>query len=334
MKKHNNILWVGLALIGSFLLASCGQKGAKNAAAEVQTLHVGIQNSPSNALLLIADAKRLFDTAQVRVQIKEFSAGKLALQALLATTDLDAAVSAETPVVLSSLAGNRVKILSQVVDAKNECRVVVRRDGDLNTVEQYFSKHRVLATSQGGSPEWLTYNFLKKYNLGPKQVEIAAMAPENMPAAVASKAIDGCSIFDPYARLAEQELGKDGLTFLNEDMKSYYVISIREQQDQNRQAALTAFLQGLLRAEQFIRDNPGEAQQIVAQRTKIDAQIVQSTWSNYNFSLGFSPDFPALCQAQAAWAIETGKYPKETPVPNFEGFLERNLLETAQKASH
>ncbi|MFZ4477214.1 MAG: ABC transporter substrate-binding protein, partial [Saprospiraceae bacterium] len=285
-------------------------------------LVVGIQNSPSNALVIIADDKNLFDTTKVKVQIKEFSAGKLALQALLgAAGDLDMAVSAETPVVLSSLGGNQVNVISQVVNASNECRIVVRRDGNLNTPETYFSKKRIITTSQGGSPEWLTYNFLKKYNLTQREVEINAMAPENMPIALANKAVDGVSIFDPYARLAEKELGDAALTFLNEDMKSYYILSVKGKTLTEKKEAIIAFIDGLKKAESFVKKNTSEAQQIIARRTKLDIDIIKTTWSNYEFRVGIDEALIKTCQQEAHWAIETGKYPKSTPIPDFSKIL-------------
>lgn len=310
-----------------FLFTACRQTPK---AAAVPSLTIGIQNSPSNALIILADDKHLFDTTKVRVFIKEFSAGKLALQALLGNAgDLQVAVSAETPVVLSTLGGNQPRVIGQIVNARNECRIVVRRDNTLDSPEKYFSKKRVIATSQGGSPEWLTWNFLKKYKLGPDKVEISAMAPENMPAAVASKAVDGCSIFDPYARLTEKELGATGLTFLNENMKSYYVLSVRDKTLTENADALSALLDGLRKAEDFVKNNPAETKQIIARRTKLDAVVIEETWRNYDFTLGFDAALPELCRAQAEWAIKTGKYPESTVIPDFDKILRPELLKNA-----
>jgi ABC-type nitrate/sulfonate/bicarbonate transport system substrate-binding protein len=282
-------------------------------------INVGIQNSPSNALVIIADAKRFFDTTKVRVVIKEFSAGKLALQTMLGVSDdIQVAVSAETPVVLSSLGGNIPIIIGGIVNARNECRMVVRKDKDLSTPEQYFSKKRKIATSIGGSPEWLTYNFFKRYKIDSQMVEIVAMAPENMPIAIAGKAIDGCSIFDPYARLAERQIAENGLTFLNENMKTV---------DTNREA-LVAMLAGLKKAESFISSNPEEARQIIASRTKLDEQIVLDTWPNYIFQLGIDEELPQLCQDLAGWAITSGKYPSNTVLPDFKKQIDVTMLNT------
>ncbi|HZY38973.1 MAG TPA: NrtA/SsuA/CpmA family ABC transporter substrate-binding protein [Mucilaginibacter sp.] len=293
----------------------------------MSTINIGIQNSPSNALVIIAANKKFFDTSKVKVVVKEFSAGKLALQALLGQSgDLDVAVSAETPVILSSLGGNKVKVISEIVNAKNECRVVARKDADLTTPEKYFSKPRKLTTSLGGSPEWLTYNFIKEYNLDKNKVEVIAMLPENMPAALSNGSVDAISIFDPFARIGETQLGTQGITFYNKNIASYYVLSVRDAVAVSKKPALEEILKGLLKAQEFIKNNPEESKQIVAAQTNLDISIINSTWNNYSFSLRLDDSFIELCNQQANWAIESGKYPKTTVIPNFKEITDVEIL--------
>jgi len=290
-------------------------------------LSVGIQNSPSNALVIIADKKGFFDTTKVKVVVKEFTAGKLALQALLGQAgDLDVAVSAETPVALSSLGGNKIKVISQIVSAKDEARVVVRKDGNLDTPEKYFNKKRKLTTSLGGSPEWFTYNFIKKYNLDKNKLEVIAMLPENMPVALSGGAVDAISIFDPYARIGEKELGDKGLTFYDSDVTSYYVMSVKDATIKEKGVALEELIKGLLKAEEFIKTNPDEAKKIVADQTKLDIGIINETWSNYSFDVRLDKSFIELSKSEANWAIETGKYPQGTAIPNFNSVIDSTIL--------
>lgn len=311
-------------MLFALCLFACGEAPKQQ---NVPNLVVGIQNSPSNSLIIIASEKKFFDTTKVKVVVKEFSAGKLALQALLGqANDLDIAISAETPVVLSSLGGNQLRVLTSIVEAKNECRMVVRRENDADTPEKYFAKPRKITTSQGGSPEWITYNFFKKYNLDKNKTEIVYMLPENMPIALANKAVDGICIFDPFARIAEKELADKATTFLNTDISSYYVMSIKEQKLATSASEIEALLKGLLKAQQFIIENPIEAKKIIAQKTKLDISILDATWQNYTFKLSLTKPFLQLCEEEAKWALTTGKYPKETKVPNFSAIIAKELL--------
>lgn len=315
---------VFLYITSIILLISCSNVNNKK---PVQLLTVGIQNSPSNSLMIIASDKNFFDTTKVKVIVKEFTAGKLALQALLGQAgDLDISVSAETPIALSSLGGNKLKVITQIVKAKNECRVVIRKDGDMDTPEKYFNKSRKLTTSQGGSPEWFTYNFIKQYKLDKSKIEILAMLPENMPVALSNGAVDAISIFDPFARIGENELGDKGQTFLNNDITSYYVMSVKENTITQKGEELKELISGLKKAEEFIKTNPEEAKKIIALKTKLDIGILNKTWSNYTFGVSLSNELTDLFVAEASWAIETGKYPKGTAIPDFKTIIYSELV--------
>ena len=310
------------SVVFSLFLLSCSKEKEN-----VPTLVVGIQNSPSNALLLVADQNKLFDTTKVKVEIKPFQAGKLALQAVLGqANDVDVSVSAETPVVLASLGGNVLRIIGEVVNAKGECRVVVKKANGMDTPEKYFAVPRKLTTSAGGSPEWFTYNFIKKYNLDKSKLTINPMEPANMPTALATGAVDAISIFDPPARLAEKEGGDKVQTFNNLDITSYYILGVKPATLTTKNAPLVELLKGLSKAAEFIKSNPEAAQKIIAERTKLDIGIVQSTWSNYSFELKLTPDLIKLSEAESVWAIETGKYPKETKIPAFSEIITDEIL--------
>jgi ABC-type nitrate/sulfonate/bicarbonate transport system substrate-binding protein len=317
------ILYIAAA---SFLILT-GCNSDQKPETAVKTLTVGIQNSPSNSLVIVAAQKQFFDTTKLKVTVREFSAGKLALQALLSQAgDLDVAVCAETPVVLSSMGNNVVRVISQIVNAKNECRVVVQKDKDLDTPAKYFSKKRRLATSQGGSPEWITYNFINKYKLDRSKIDILAMLPENMPAALSSNAVDGISIFDPFARMGEKQLGDKGLTFTNSDITSYYVLTVKENTITQKGGELAELIKGLQKAADFIRSNPEEAKKIVAASTKLDIALINETWADYDFSLGLDSSLIDLCKAEAAWAIDTKKYPATTAIPDFGKIVDAAIL--------
>jgi NitT/TauT family transport system substrate-binding protein len=277
---------------------------------------------------MVAEEKGLFDKAGVNVEIKEFTAGKFALQAFLGGS-LDIAVSGEVPVALSALQGNKFRVIAQVVERTiNECRVVVRKEKNLDTAEKYFgAKKRKLATSFGGGPEFFTYNFLKKHGITNDQVEIISQKPEDMPAALISGTVDAVSIFDPFARIAEVQMGESGQTFADADIYSeLYVVNVMQKTIDEKPAPLKAFLKGLYAAESFISENPDESKQILIKYTKLDRQIVDDIWGNFVFKPVINHLFVEFTTAQAKWAIEKGTFPSQTPVPDYRAILYPDLL--------
>jgi NitT/TauT family transport system substrate-binding protein len=291
-------------------------------------LTVGIQVSPAMTLVMVAEDIGLFDKAGVDVEIKEFTAGKFALQAFLGGS-LDIAISGEVPVTLSTLQGNKFRVLAQVVEKTiNECRVIVKKEEGLDTAEKYFlAKKRKLATSFGGGPEFFTYNFLKKHGIADDQIELISQRPEDMPAALSSGTVDAISIFDPFARIAEVSMGDKGLTFADADIYSeLYVVDVWQKTIDEKPEQLIAFLKGLYDAQFYINDHPDESKKILIKYTKLDREIVDDIWDNFVFKPAINNLFVEFTTAEAKWAVEKGTFPPGTEIPDFRKVLYPDFL--------
>jgi ABC-type nitrate/sulfonate/bicarbonate transport system substrate-binding protein len=291
-------------------------------------LTVGIQVSPAMTLLMVAEKKGFFKDAGVEVELKEFTAGKFALQAFLGGS-LDMAISGEVPVALSILQGNKFRVVGQVVEKTiNEVRVVAQKEQGLDTAEKYFkAKKRKLATSFGGGPEFFTYNFLKKHGIGEKEVELISQKPEDMTSALVSGSVDAIAIFDPFARFAERSMGEKGVTFADGDIYSeLYVASVMQKTLDLRRNDLVSFLKGLKAAEDYVSKHPDEAKEILIGYTKLDRQVVDDIWPNFVFKPAITPLLVELTSAEAKWATEKGTVPSSTQVPDYQSVVDADLL--------
>jgi NitT/TauT family transport system substrate-binding protein len=285
------------------------------------------------ALVMVAADMRYFDKEGVQVDLKEFTAGKFALQAFLGGS-LDIAVSGEVPVTLATLQGNNFRVIAQIVErTTNECRVVVHAEEGLDTAEKFFhSSKRKLATSFGGGPEFFTHNFLKRHGIAYEQVEIISQRPEDMPAALASGSVDAISVFDPFARIAEVRIGKQGRTFADADIYSeLYVVSVMQKTIDEKPEALTAFLRALREAGLYVKAHPAEAKRVVMQYTKLDAQIVEDIWANFVFKPVLNSVLLEYTGAEADWLLQRGTFPAGTAKPDFCRVVYPELLRKVSK---
>ncbi|OGZ77578.1 MAG: hypothetical protein A2256_02345 [Candidatus Staskawiczbacteria bacterium RIFOXYA2_FULL_32_7] len=288
----------------------------------LQHVTVGIQTGPANALVMVAKDKGLFEKQGLNVELKEFAAGKDALIAFLGGS-LDFSISGDVPVTLSTLAGNKFVVPAQVVGkTKNEVRVVARNENTLDTADKFFkAKKRKLSTSIGGGPEFFTYEFLNKLGITKDQVEIIAQKPGDMPAALISGSVDAIAIFDPFAFIAEKQLGDKAITFTDESLYSeLYVIEAKESVKQDF-TTLEKLLNGLIEAEKFTKDNPEEAKIIVIKYTKLDKETIDGIWNSFDFRIALTPQLLEYLNREAQWAIDTAKVTKETVIPNFRDII-------------
>ncbi|MFH0860687.1 MAG: ABC transporter substrate-binding protein [Candidatus Altiarchaeota archaeon] len=315
-----------LAII-AVIISGCISNPSDNKVIQEETpLKIGIATSPFPALLFVAKEKGFFEEEGLNVEFVEFTAGKFALQAFLAGS-LDLTVSGEVPVMYSTLSGNDFYVITQLVErTKNEVRIVARKDGDLNEPQAYFqAKKRKLATSFGGGPEFYTHEFLEKYNI--TDIELVNQKPEDMPAALASGTVDAVAVFDPFAYFAEQKLDGDAVVFKDGDLYSeMFVLTAHKDWVRAHPEETEKILRSLLKASQFIEQNPEESKNIVMPYSKLDRDTLDVIWSNFVFKPVLNDLLPEYLEAEAEWAKETGKVSADTVVPDFREYIYTDSL--------
>jgi ABC-type nitrate/sulfonate/bicarbonate transport system substrate-binding protein len=285
-------------------------------------------------LLMVAKDKGFFEQQGVDVELKQFTAGKFALQAFFAGS-IDYAVSGEVPVCLAALGGNESRTVTQVVEKTvDEVRIVARKDGPSDPATYFKSKKRKIATSFGGGPEFFTYNFLQHYQIAPNQIEVLSQRPEDMPASLASKSVDAISIFDPFAYIAEKQLGPAAVTFRASELYSeLYVLVAHPRAKKDDDATVSSMLRALKQAEAFTASNPEEAKQILQKYTQLDRGTVDGIWGSFVFKLSLTPELLADWNAEARWAKATGTVTPQTPIPDFNEYIDARLLQAVDAGS-
>ncbi len=333
MNKSVKIFFgIGLVvlLIVGFFLWQNKQKEIEN----LKHVTIGIQTSPAMALVMVAKDEGFFAKEGLDVELKEFTAGKFALQAFLGGS-LDFSISGDVPVALATLQGNNFLVPAQVVrQTKNEVRAVARRDGNLNTAQAYFqAKKRKLATSIGGGPEFFTYELLNKLGIKKDGIEIISQNPSDMPAALVSGSVDAIAIFDPFAFIAEKQMGDTAITFKDESVYSELYIIEAKESVKDDSSDLQKLLKGLGDAEKFINNNPEEAKSVVMKYTKLDKETIDGIWNSFDFHVALTPQLLEFLNREAQWAKDTGKVAQNTTLPDFSSIIfEQPLKEVMPSA--
>jgi len=353
MEKYTKLIFGGIIIafiVGVFIYTKLDRQnkhGGKQAV--LKNLTVGFQVSPAMALVMVAKDKGFYEQEGLNVELKEFTAGKFALQAFFGGS-LDIAISGDVPVALATLQGNKTLVAGQVVaKTTNEVRIVANTKGVpfidtgkgkldpidyVNRPRQYFeSKKRKLATSFGGGPEFFTYEFLNDIGIEKDQIELISQTPADMPAALLSGSVDAISIFDPFAFIAERQLRDRARraehtpefeVFINPNIYSeLYVVNTQPsvKGSEDKQETIRRFLHALVEAEQFIEGNYQEAQKIVMNYTKLDQETIESIWSNFDFRVVLTPKLMEYWKREVEWAKATDKVKKDTPMPNFQEII-------------
>lgn len=294
-----------LACAAWFAAVACERPTEPKRHQEKVTL--GIQMSPAMALVMVAKDRGMFEKHGLTVELKEFTAGKFALQAFLGGS-LDFAVAGDVPVALAALQGSDMHVVTQVVAAtRNEVRVVARRDPDAPSPASFFaSKRRKLATSLGGGPEFYTWNFLNHFKIPRQSVEIVSQRPEDMPAALASGSVDAIAVFDPFAYLAERRLGSDAVVYTEASLYSeLYVLTASKAQLEGKPRNIEALVRSLDDAAAYVREAPETAKAIVGRYTKLEKDVVEGIWNTFDFRVLLGKRLLEYWKAEEAWKAES-----------------------------
>jgi NitT/TauT family transport system substrate-binding protein len=281
------------------------------------------------ALVMIADHEKFFSKEGVDVDLKEFTAGKFALQAFLGGS-LDTAIAGEVPTGLALLQGEKLAAVGEVLrNSHGAIRMVVRNKGgcgDMTPSHYFRAKRRKIATSFGGGPEYFTVRFFETNNIPYRSdVELVSQTPEQMPAAVVNGAVDGISVFDPAASTAESLLGANHCTFPDSGAyREHYVVVVRPG-DSHADPRLAKFMAALRDAEGFAKEHPDQAQAIVGAKTKLGTAKVAQMWPEFDFGVTLDPKLPELWEQEAEWHREKAQG-SQLAHPDYAAAVDRTLV--------
>lgn len=334
--RNKYLIWavvaVAIVLVGYLTINNTQQDSPKftnSNQAKLLDIRFGIGIQPSNGLLWVAVDKGFFAEEGLSVQVQEFAAGKLALQALLGGS-LDLVTPAEFPVVLASVNGEKLSILTQVNETNGGFPMILRKEGNEFNSTTYFAKKRKIGIVVGGGPEYFTQDFFKKYQIKPSQYEIVGMKAEDLPIALVNGSVDGMAIFEPFTHFAIERAGAENLFVIyGKDLYSEtIVLAGKTDWVSSHQEETTRFVQALKKSYNFIKNHPEEAMASVALHTKLDLATVKSIWPTFTFELGLQKKLISTMEAEAKWAYETGKTKKEVSGIDFQQILFPQPLQT------
>ena len=326
-----------IALVAMFLLSfGCidNKTGAFTASSsDSPVLKIGYQKGPISTLAIIAKEKGYFEQEGVNIELSEFTAGKLALQAFLGGS-VDFAIVGDLPVALAKTSGNNFVVVSQVIaKTHNENRIIALKDSNAISIQDYFSaKHRKVGTFLGGTAEFYLHEFLRYYNIsGSDYPDITSGKPEDMVAMLTSGSVDAVSIFEPYPTIAEGALGDKAISYTlpPTEYNTMYILTAHSDFVKDHPEELKKIFRALILAEDYVKNNQAESKNIISKITGFDLQKIESIWPAYDFGLALDKEtLVSTWDKEINWEISSGKLPQSTVIPDFNSLISDETLKS------
>ena len=308
------------ALLAAMVFCSgCSSRSQTASPARAEGLKVAITREPLGALIVIAAEKGYFSDAGVDiVPIDKYPSGKRALQGLL-DGEVAVAPTAETPVVFRSFERDDFAIVATVGSSDNEPKIVARKTSGIAKPDDLRGKH--LATQRVSAVHYFLHLFLLRHGIPEDEIELSYLKAEELPPALAEGRIDAFSMREPFVSEAA-ELTDGGVLIFEEPglyVKSFNLTVAKELLHEDPDS-VRRILEALVRAEQFAREHPEEAIDLVARQLGTDRAALAKTWSELDLRISLGQNLFRALEDEGRWALASG-FVEGKELPNYLNFV-------------
>ncbi|WP_173125050.1 ABC transporter substrate-binding protein [Pseudaquabacterium terrae] len=313
-----------LAALALLLLAGASQAAGR------QPLTLAVSRGGVSLLVYVAEARRYFADEGADVRTVNCASGRACL-GLVSDGLADVATAAELAVVMSA-AGARgdLAILGSISTSAHQIKLVARRSAGITQPADLADKR--VGTVGGTSAQYFLAAWLQHHGVGP--VRMQSMAPEQLAGALQSGAVDAIVIWEPLAAQAQRELRDDAIELPNPSIYTqHFVLAGTQRVLREKEESLLRLLRALLRAQQYIADEPARATQILATRLGMLPADAARFLGEHDYRLRLDATLLPTMTAQARWAVREGLAPAEAGSGGLARLVEPRLLQRVSPAA-
>lgn len=289
------------AVLLALTLTAC-DRAASPIIEPVQEVTLAFTDQPQCALIQLAIAKDYFREEGLRVKPQMHTYGKAALAAVLEQR-ADIATVAETPIMFSVLKGEDIVVIANMAASNTSNAVIARRDAGIAGTEDLRGKK--IGYTPGTTSDFFLDSLLTASGLERQDIRPVALRPEEMQAALLQHQVDAVSTWSyPLAKMAAA-LAADGLVIYDRNIytETFNLVAPRTFVAQHP-ATVQRVLRAMIRAEEFARAHPDEAQTIVATANGVDKRLVQAVWDRFKFRIRLDQSLLISLEDETRWAID------------------------------
>ena len=284
---------------------------------------LAVPMQPMSASLFIANENLLFQKHGISSTNHPFALSKDALAAVL-NDKADLAIVADTPFMFSVLDGNKLSILATIFSSRQTLAIVTRKDRGIKKYEDLINK--TIGTQIGENSQFYLDLMLVTHNIPEQKVRIVDVKPESIIEALESGKIDAVTAWHPLIDDLQKVLGNKAGVIHDEEIFSFrFNLVAKVDYIKSHPETIKKILFALDDANQFIYDQPKEANKIVAKYLHLDPLAVGNYLKPSDFTLKLDQNLLLLLDDQTRWAIKRG-LTKVEQVPNYLNYINLELL--------
>lgn len=226
---------------------------------------------------VIALQKGFFEAEGLEMDVKYFPAGALQAEALAARA-IDICNPTQAPIISLRAAGFPVVVLSSLTEYRDSHVLIVRSDKQVT--EPKHLEGLKIGLLKGSSIELMMDTVLSHYEVDASKVDTVNLAPPQAVAGLASGAVDGICVWQPWVHQAMQKIPS---TIIHTGAHSHF-------KNNQGEAVRVDFTRALLATSEFFaRGNPDTVDALM--RSYARAQAFVSDNSNFDEVVALFSDY-------------------------------------------
>ncbi len=275
--------------------------------------------SPIAGPLALAHLKGYYAEEGLDVEVQSFSIARLAVDAMLSNA-ADFGFAADI-VVMNTFVHNQPLYSIATYSHGGSNKILARKDRGITQLQDLRGKK--IGTLKGTALDSYLFKVLEHEGISFKDVTLVNLQTPDMPAALLRGDIDAFSSVEPFITLTQAKMGANAVVLHNKD--AYDVTShilVRKEIIEQHPDYIEKFLRAVKRADIFIRENPLEAKQLLAEYTNLDVHAMDVYFNEVVFNLEQNKSRSILeLNQEYELGKQMGLIPQSTQKPDFTRFI-------------
>jgi len=308
-------------------MIGCGPKEEKSAPKQLEKITIAVTPWPASAPIYVAHEKGYFRDEGLDATLHSYISGHLGLDAVL-SGKVDLATAGETPIARAVIDGKPVAVVATISEIGRAIRIIARRDRAILRPKDLRGKK--IGLVRGTTADFFLHTYLAVAYIDPKDVRVVNVATDKLVDALLKGEVDAVSTWSPFTLVLLERLGSNAVIL---DQPNFYImtwnITVTQQSAKNSPERIKKFLRAIVRANSFVKENPGEARTISAKHIGTDSPLYEREWPDYDFTAKLGQSLILNLEDQARWMINEEVGSARIP-PDFMDFIYTDALEAVR----
>lgn len=282
----------------------------------------------NNIHVLIAAKQGFFEDEGLDVEVSYTSVGKFSMDALNSGS-VDYAGVVEMNVAHTLFNTDDVAILAEFADPIKGIKVLGRGDKGVHSVQDLRGKK--IGVFYGVNIHIFMTQLLESSGISLDEVELVNLRPPDAVTAFISGSIEAIISWEPLIHRCITALGENA-TVITEDSQAYWpykmILTTKRSYLKDNHQEARQVLRALVRADDYIDNNPIESAQLLAEHMNLDPAIVPKFMDEIDYKIKLTPKVTEMIEYEVEWLQEYMKeyfHGKEPVTNDYQSLISNDL---------